>query len=433
MDLMEKIISLCKRRGFVYPSSEIYGGLGSFYDYGHYGVLLRNNIKNLWWHDNVLSRDDILGLDSSLILHPRVWEASGHLSSFTDPLVECTKCHHRFRADDLPANKKNCPDCQGLLSLEKPFNLMFKTHIGPLEDAQSQAYLRPETAQGIFINFKNVLKTFNKKIPFGIAQIGKAFRNEITPKNFIFRMREFEQMEIEFFVEKGEDEKWHQYWLDERIKWYKKLGINSANLQLRQHGKNELSFYSKATFDIEYRFPWGWGEIEGIANRTDFDLKQHQKFSGKDLSYFDSQKGISYLPYTIEPSSGVDRLTLAFLLDAYREEEKRIYLKFHPSLSPVKAAVFPLLANKKELLKFARKIYRNLKDKFNVIYDDRGNIGKRYYSQDEIGTPFCITIDYDTLNDGSVTVRNRDTTKQDRINEDKLLDYLSKKLSGHSS
>lgn len=427
MDLMEKIVSLAKRRGFIYSSSEIYGGLGSSYDYAHYGVLLKNNIKNLWWNENVISRDDILGLDSCLILNPRVWEASGHLSSFTDPLVECRKCHHRFRSDQLKVPGK-CPDCQGELTKSRQFNLMFKTFIGPVEDSASVVYLRPETAQGIFINFENFVKTFNKKLPFGIAQIGKAFRNEITPGNFIFRMREFEQMEIEYFVRPGEDEKWHEYWLDERLNWYKKYGIKSENLRLRKHDKNELSHYSKATFDIEYKFPWGWGELEGIANRTDFDLKAHQKFSGKDLSCFDETANKSITPFVIEPSAGADRSTLAFMLDAYHEEEKRVLLKFHPAVAPVKVAVFPLVSNKSDLVDYAKSVYRILKQNLNAVFDDRGNIGKRYYAQDEIGTPFCITIDYDTLEDNTVTVRFRDTTKQERIKKDRLLEYFNKVL-----
>ena len=431
MVTMDKIVSLCKRRGFILQSSEIYGGLGSFYDYGHYGVLLKNNIKNLWWRDYVLNRRDIFGLDSSLILHPDVWKASGHLSSFTDPLVECKKCRRRFRADDLEdENRKNniCPSCSGALTGEKRFNLMFKTFIGPVEDSTSVVYLRPETAQGIFVNFKNFLSTYGMKVPFGIAQIGKAFRNEITPGNFIFRTREFEQMEIEYFVKPQTDEIWHKKWIRERFDWYLKYSINLKNLRLREHTPDELSHYSKGTTDIEYRFPWGWGELEGIANRTDFDLKAHQKYSGKDLTYFDEEKKKSYHPFVIEPSAGADRSVLAFLIDSFTEDEKRIYLKLHPLIAPVKAAVFPLVSNKKELVEYARDIYRMLQNVFIVHFDDRGNIGKRYYSQDEIGTPFCITVDYDTLQKDSVTVRNRDTTRQDRVKKENLVSFLTEKI-----
>lgn len=440
MDTMEKIVSLCKRRGIIFPGSEIYGGLGSIYDYGHFGVLLKNNIKRLWWEENVLKRENIIGLDSAVILHPKVWEASGHVSSFTDPLVECKSCHQRFRKDHLMEGKYGeiktldgrplCPVCSGELTEEKKFNLMFKTHIGPVEESSSEVYLRPETAQGIFVDYKVLQSSFGKKLPFGIAQIGKAFRNEITPGNFTFRMREFEQMEIEFFVEPETDGKWHKYWLDERLNWYKKYGIDGKNLNLRQHDKKELSHYSKDTYDVEYNFPWGWGELEGIANRTDFDLSQHQKFSGKDLTYFDEISKKSFIPYVIEPSAGADRATLAFLIDAYREEGKRVYFKFHPQVAPILAAVFPLVANKEEIVKKARKVYEDLKTDFVVLWDDRGNIGKRYFAQDEIGTPFCITIDYITLEDDTVTIRDRDTTKQERIKISLLSEYFQKKLKG---
>lgn len=439
MELMEKIVSLCKRRGFIFPSSEIYGGLSSIYDYGHYGVLLKNNVKNLWWEDNVLKKDNIIGLDSAVILHPKVWVASGHVSSFTDPLVECRNCHHRFRSDHLSDGKYGeykeehgkplCPDCGGTLTEEKLFNLMFKTYLGSVEDRASEVFLRPETAQGIFINFKTILSAYNKKIPFGIAQVGKAFRNEITPGNFTFRMREFEQMEIEFFVEPGTDDLSFKVWSDERITWYKKYGISADKLKLRKHESNELSHYSKETFDIEYKFPWGWGELEGIANRADFDLKAHQKYSGKDLTYFDEGKKINYIPYVIEPSAGADRATLAFLVDAYYEDEKRVILKLHPKLSPIKIAVFPLVANRDNLLAKAKKIYHSLSKHFVTAFDDRGNIGKRYYTQDEIGTPWCVTIDYDTLEDDTVTVRDRDTTEQIRIHQEKLTDYFNKIFS----
>lgn len=438
MGLMEKIVSLCKRRGFIFPSSEIYGGIGSVYDYGHYGVLLKNNVKQLWWQANVLKREEVVGLDSAVILHPRVWQASGHVSSFTDPLVECKECHQRYRADYLFEGKykdiktidgkPRCPACGGELTEEKKFNLMFKTYIGAVENTASAAYLRPETAQGIFVNFKTIMITNSQKIPFGIAQIGKAFRNEITPGNFTFRTREFEQMEIEFFVEPGTDEKWHKYWLDERIKWYQKLGIKKDKLRLRQHTKKELSHYSKDTYDVEYQFPWGWGELEGIANRTDFDLKEHQKYSGRDLTYFDETTKKTYIPYVIEPSAGADRATLAFLIDSYYEDGKRIVLQLHPQLAPIKVAIFPLVANKPDLIRVAKKIYEMLRTQLVVAFDDRGNIGKRYYAQDEIGTPWCVTIDYDTLKDNAVTVRDRDTTKQERVKAEALIAYFNEKL-----
>lgn len=441
MDIMEKIVSLTKRRGFIFPGSEIYGGLASIYDYGHYGVLLKNNVKRLWWEENVMKKDNIVGVDAAVIMNAKVWEASGHISSFTDPLVECKSCHQRFRADHLFEGKfgevksidgkPRCPICQGELTQEKKFNLMFKTHMGPAEDTASTVYLRPETAQGIFVNFKTVLNSYAKKIPFGIAQIGKAFRNEITPGNFTFRTREFEQMEIEFFVSPETDEKWHKYWLEERMKWYKNLGIKSEHLRLRQHEKEELSHYSKATYDIEYLFPWGWGELEGIANRTDYDLKQHQKYSGRDLTYFDETLNKAYIPYVIEPSAGADRATLAFLINAYCEDGKRVVLKLHPQLSPIKVAVFPLVNNKEEIVNTAKKVYQMLKTKFMSAWDDRGNIGKRYFAQDEIGTPWCVTVDYDTLKDNTVTVRDRDTTRQERVEVDYLVDYFEKKLRGN--
>lgn len=438
MELIDKIVSLCKRRGIIFPGSEIYGGLASTYDYGHYGVLLKNNVKKAWWRDNVLLNDLIVGLDASILMQPKVWEASGHVSSFTDPLVECKSCNQRMRTDFLWEGKygeiktidgkARCPFCNGELTEEKKFNLMFKTYVGPVENSASLAYFRPETAQGIFVNFKTTQATLGIKIPFGIAQVGKAFRNEITPGNFTYRTREFEQMEIEFFVRPGTDEKWHKYWLDQRLKWYRKYGISSKHLRLRKHTKEELSHYSKATFDVEYLFPWGWGELEGIANRTDFDLNQHQKYSGKDLSYYDEEKKKSYIPYVIEPSAGADRATLAFIIEAYHEDGKRVVLKLHPQLSPYKVAVFPLLANQPKLIDKARNIYENLKSHLTVAWDDRGNIGKRYFSQDEIGTPWCVTVDYDTLEDDTVTVRDRDTTKQERVRVSKLIEYFQKRL-----
>ena len=440
---MEKIVSLAKRRGFIFPGSEIYGGLANAWDYGPLGVELKNNVKRAWWQKIVQERDDVVGIDAAIIMHPKTWEASGHVSSFSDPLIECKSCHERFREDHLFEGKYGeiktehgkplCPKCGGEMTESKKFNLMFKTFIGPVEDAGHQVYLRPETAQAMFVDFKGVLNTSRKKIPFGIAQIGKAFRNEITPGNFTFRTREFEQMELEFFVEPGTDKTWHKYWLKERIAWYVKYGMNKKNLRLRAHSKKELSHYSAGTSDVEYAFPWGWGELEGIANRTNFDLTQHSKYSGQDLSYFDEEKKKKYIPYVIEPSAGADRSVLAFMLDAYREKEDkdggaRVILKIHPQLASYKVAVFPLLANKPQLVKLAKKIYDDLKKQFMTAWDDRGNIGKRYYSQDEIGTPWCVTIDFESLKDKKVTVRDRDTMKQKRMLIKELYDYFKKQL-----
>lgn len=443
MNLMDKIVSLCKRRGFIYPGSEIYQGLGSIYDYGHYGTLLKNNIKNLWWEEIVLKQENIVGLDAAILMNPKVWLASGHVSSFTDPLIECKSCHKRYRADHLYEGKYGeiktnqgkalCPNCSGELTAEQKFNLMFKTNIGAVEDKSSEIYLRPETAQGIFVNYKNVLASNRVKIPFGIAQIGKAFRNEITPGNFTYRMREFEQMELEYFVEPGTDEKWHAYWCQKRLNWYLNLGIDKKLLRLRPHTNEELSHYSKATSDIEYKFPWGWGELEGIANRGDYDLKQHEKYSGYDLSYVDETSFKSYHPFVIEPSAGADRATIAFIIDAYKEDDKRLYLRFHPRLAPIKVAVFPLVKNKAEIVKYARSLYELLLAHFVVSWDDRGNIGKRYYAQDEIGTPWCVTVDYQTINDDTVTIRNRDTTTQERIKCSTIIQILSDKLKGENS
>ena len=430
-DLMDKIVSLAKRRGFIFPGSEIYGGLANSWDYGPLGVELKNNVKRAWWRSMVMERDDVVGIDAAIIMHSKVWEASGHLSSFSDSLIECKKCHERFR--ETEHGKPLCPKCGGEMTESKKFNLMFKTFIGPVEDSAHQVYLRPETAQAMFVDFKEVLNTTRKKIPFGIAQIGKAFRNEITPGNFTFRTREFEQMELEYFVEPGTDEKWHQYWLKERMAWYIKYGISRKNLQFRAHTKEELSHYSAGTSDVEYNFPWGWGELEGIANRTNFDLSQHSKYSGQDLSYFDEEKKKKFISYVIEPSAGADRSVLAFMLDAYREEEDkdggaRVILKIHPQLASYKVAVFPLLANKPQLVKLARKIYDDLKKQFMTAWDDRGNIGKRYYSQDEIGTPWCVTIDFESLKDKKVTVRDRDSMKQKRVPIKELTEYFKKQL-----
>jgi len=428
-DLMEKIVSLCKRRGFVFPSSEIYGGIGGFWDFGPLGVLMKNNIKRLWWKTMVEEKENIFGLDSTIIHHPKVWQASGHTVSFTDPLRECKSCHKRFRADKIKGDK--CPECGGDLTEVKQFNLMFETYVGPARQTANKAYLRPETCQGIFINFGNVVDCLRPKLPFGIAQIGKSFRNEITTGDFIFRDRELEMMELEFFVKPGEDEKWHEYWLKERLKWYQEIGLKGDHLRLFEHPKTSLAHYSKRTVDIEYKFPFGWAELEGIANRTDFDLKNHSKFSGKDLR-FQEENGEKFYPFVIEPSVGVERITLALLLEAYCEQmsnkDTRVILSLNPKISPIKIAVFPLLANKPDLVKLARGIYEDLRKNFMVAWDERGNIGKRYFSQDEIGTPWCVTIDFQTLKDKTVTVRDRDTTKQIRLGIDKLQEFFENKL-----
>ncbi len=455
-DLMEAITSLAKRRGIVFPSSEIYGGLRSFWDYGPLGVELKRNVKDAWWRSMVQIRDDVVGLDASVISSPRVWQASGHLDSFTDPLVECLNCHQRFRADHLPGfhapqsgheedqstvdmhEKPVCPNCgHDRFTEPRNFNLMFKTFMGPVEEDAAVVYLRPETAQGMFVDFVTVQQTSRKKVPFGIAQIGRSFRNEITPGNFIFRLREFEQMEMEFFVEPGTDEEWHEYWINERFQWYVDLGIRKEHLRLRDHEKDELSHYSKRTVDIEYRYPFtDWGELEGIANRTDYDLKAHERASGQDLTYFDQEKEQRYHPYVIEPAAGVDRILLAFLLDAYREEEaptakggteKRTLLALHRSLAPIKVAVLPLSRNE-QLAPEARRVFDLVKLHWMCDYDDAGSIGRRYRRQDEVGTPFCVTIDFDTLRDRQVTVRERDSMTQDRLPIDTLVSYLSERL-----
>jgi glycyl-tRNA synthetase, dimeric type len=439
---MEEIVALCKRRGFVFQSSEIYGGLGSTYDYGHYGVLLKQNVKNEWWRAMLQDRDDIVAIDSAILQHPRVWEASGHLEGFTDPLVQCLgKCKKRWREDHVREEQLGaadaegeitCPECGGELTEPRQFNLMFKTHMGPVEDAGSVVYLRPETAQGIFINFKNFLQFSRRKPPFGIAQVGKSFRNEITPGNFIFRTREFEQMEMEFFVPPAEAEKWHQHWMAERMRWYTELGIRPSHLRLRAHGPDELSHYSSATSDIEYLFPIGWSELEGIANRGDFDLTQHAKHSGEKLEYFDQATGERYVPYVIEPAAGADRAALAFLVDAYDVEEvegrKRTVLRLHPRLAPVKVAVLPLVS-KEGMPERAREIFDQLRPLMQAEYDEGGSIGKRYRRQDEIGTPWGVTVDGQTLEDGTVTLRDRDTLTQERVPADELPALLLKKLS----
>jgi len=464
-DRIDTVVSLCKRRGFVYPCGEIYGGTRSAWDYGPLGVELKDNIKRAWWKTMVQGRDDVVGLDSSVILPRQVWVASGHVNAFHDPLVECTSCHKRFRADqlaeeyaartgaDLPgANSANpvydlsdvpCPNCgvRGQYTEPREFNMMLKTHLGPVETDEGVHYLRPETAQGIFVNFLNVQTTSRRKPPFGIGQIGKSFRNEITPGNFIFRTREFEQMEMEFFVEPGTDDEWHQYWIDERMRWYTDLGITKDNLRVYEHPQEKLSHYSKRTVDIEYRFQFGgqeWGELEGIANRTDFDLTTHSNNSGVDLSYFDQATNSRYRPFVIEPAAGVGRPMMAFLLDAYVEDEapnakggvdKRIVLRLDRRLAPVKVAVLPLSRNA-DLSPKARDVATALRKHWNIDFDDAGAIGRRYRRQDEIGTPFCVTVDFDTLNDHAVTIRERDTMSQERVSLDQLESYLAAQLIG---
>ncbi len=418
-ELMERVVSLAKRRGIIFQSSEIYGGLRSSWDYGHYGVLLKNNVKAQWWRSMVVLRDDIVGLDAAIIMAPKVWEASGHVASFTDPLVDCRECKQRFRQDNLD-DPNRCPECgaEGSLTEARQFNLMFKTFLGPVEDEASLAYLRPETAQGIFVDYELVRETTRKKPPFGIAQIGKAFRNEITPGNFTYRTREFEQMELEYFVPPEEADAWFAYWVNERLEWYVGLGISSEHLRTRDHDEEELSHYSAATTDIEYLFPWGWGELEGIANRTDFDLRQHSEYSGKDLRYYDQERDEKYYPWVIEPSAGADRATLAFLIDAYREErvrgEKRVVLGLDARLAPIKVAVLPLSKNP-DLVPPAKEIAASLRSHMMTDYDETGSIGRRYRRQDEIGTPYCVTVDFDTLSDGAVTIRFRDTMAQERV------------------
>ena len=508
-DLMEKLVALCKRRGFIFQSSEIYGGINGFWDYGPLGVELKRNIKDAWWEDTVRKRDDMVGLDCTIIMNPKVWEASGHIVNFNDPLVDCKACKARFRADKVfnvsitepvanaqptvlldagveadseqtalaaaiaaansktrrrietvlgdPANKDraevkvvrvdrlvegavaHCPNCAGELTDARKFNMMFKTFVGAMEDSSATAYLRPETAQGIFANYKNVLDTSRIKVPFGIAQIGKAFRNEINPRNFTFRSREFEQMEIEFFCHPNEADKWYEYWRQTRYNWYVGLGLKSSKLHLRDHEKDELAHYARACADVEYEFPFGTAELEGIANRTDFDLTQHQKFSGKDMNYFDDETKEKFIPYVIEPSGGVDRATLAFLCEAYTEDtapdengnpQSRTVLKFHPRLAPTKLAVFPLV-KKEGMPEIAQKIHQDAKKAgLASFYDEKGAVGRRYRRQDEAGTPFCITVDGQTLQDQTVTIRDRDSLNQDRIAADKVVQYVKERVVG---
>ncbi|MCI0495926.1 glycine--tRNA ligase [candidate division KSB1 bacterium] len=429
-EIMEKMVSLCKRRGYIFQSSEIYGGITSCYDYGPLGVELKKNIKEQWWQSMVQFRDDVEGLDAAILMHPRVWEASGHVEGFTDPLVDCKKCKHRFRADQI-ATPDKCPDCGGELTDIRKFNLMFKTHMGPLEEQASIVYLRPETAQGIYVNFLNVQKAARQKIPFGIAQIGKAFRNEITPGNFTFRTREFEQMEMQFFVKPGTDSQWFEYWKEQRMAWYHKLGITKEKLKFHKHTKEELAHYAAAAFDIEFEFPFGSLELEGIHNRTDFDLKRHTESSGKDMSYFDDQTQEHFIPFIIETSAGVDRTLLTCLIDAYEEQQlekdTRVVLHLSPKIAPIKAAVFPLV-KKDGMPEVARKIVDSLRSHYMVFYDEGGAVGRRYRRMDEIGTPFCITVDSQTLQDQTVTVRERDSMKQDRVAMDKIKQYLDERI-----
>jgi glycyl-tRNA synthetase len=429
-DLMSTIVSLCKRRGFIFQSSEIYGGLTSCWDYGPLGVELKRNVKEAWWKAMVTNRRDIVGQDAAILMHPKVWEASGHLAGFTDPLVDCKSCKERFRADHLTDLTK-CPKCGGQLTEVRKFNLMFKTFMGPVEDSSAVVYMRPETAQGIFVNFQNVQQASRLKPPFGIAQIGKSFRNEITPGNFTYRTREFEQMEMEFFCMPGTDSHWYDYWRNERLSWYLKLGIKKENLRMRDHAQDELAHYAKACADVEYNFPFGWSELEGIANRTDFDLKRHTESSGRDLSYFDEETKQHVFPYVIEPAAGADRATLAFLIDAYdvdKEDAQRVIMRFHPALAPIKAAVLPLV-KKEGMPEKAEKIYKDLLDNsIRASFDLNSAIGRRYARQDEAGTPYCITVDGQSIQDDTVTVRERDSRQQYRIAATQCVETIGKKI-----
>ncbi len=434
-DLMDKLVSLCKRRGYVFQSSEIYGGTGSVWDYGPLGVELKRNVRERWWSAMVHQRDDIEGLDAAILMHPRVWEASGHVEGFTDPLVECTNCHRRFRADMPEVENGQCPVCGTKDAFTEPrmFNLMFKTFMGPVEDDAATVYLRPETAQGIYVNFQNVQGTARQRVPFGIAQIGKAFRNEITPGNFIFRTREFEQAEMQFFVKPGEDEKWFEYWMDARLSWQKGMGIRHEKLRFHEHGPDELAHYAKKAYDIEYEFPFGWKEFEGVHNRTDFDLSRHQEYSGKRMQYIDPTTNDRFIPYVVETSMGVDRCALVVMADAYTEEEvegeERVVMKIHPGLAPLKAAVFPLV-KKDGLPEIAIELHKGLqKAAIPSFYDAAGSIGRRYRRQDETGTPWCITVDGQTAEDGTVTIRDRDSLEQVRVSTDQVEAWIRDRLS----
>lgn len=427
---INKIVALCKRRGFVFPGSEIYGGLANSWDYGPLGVELKNNIKQLWWDKFVHRRNDIYGLDAALIMNTRVWEASGHLDEFNDPLVECKKCHERFRADH--EDVKKCQSCGGELGEARQFNMMLKTHLGAVENEENEVYFRPETAQAMFVNFKNIMDSFRPKLPFGMAQIGKAFRNEITPGNFIFRTREFEQMEIEYFIKEEDWKELFEYWRSEMRDWMKSIGLLDENIHEVDVPEDELAHYSKKTIDFEYDFPFGKKELYGLAYRTDFDLRNHGEASGENLKYRDPVTNEQFYPHIIEPTFGVDRTFLAILSEAYTEDssgdKERVFLKLKPELAPYKVAVFPLLANKPQLVDKAKEVYESLKKVFSVAWDDRGNVGKRYYAQDEIGTPYCVTIDFDSLEDEAVTVRDRDTAEQERIKIVDLKDWLEEKF-----
>ncbi|MGD0810894.1 MAG: glycine--tRNA ligase [Acidimicrobiales bacterium] len=434
---MEELVRLCKARGFVFPSAEIYGGFRSTYDYGPLGVLLARNVKDAWWRSMVQLRTEVVGLDASILSSPRIWEASGHLKNFTDPLVDCRICKQRWRADQLPTTedggKLKCPNCGGTdFTDARPFNLMFKTFVGPVEDDGAVAYLRPETAQGHFVNFANVLQTEHLKPPFGTAQVGKSFRNEITPGNFVFRTREFEQMELEYYVPPDDAQRWFEYWCNERFEWYVRLGIPREMLRLRHHSKEELSHYSAGTADVEFAFPWGWGELEGIANRTDFDLKAHSAASGETLEYFDSSTGERYVPYVIEPAAGVARTMMAFLIAAYTTDEvageERTLLRLHPRIAPYQVAVLPL-SKKDTLLPLSQEVLQLLQPVAMCDYDITRAIGRRYRRQDEIGTPLCVTVDFDSLEDKAVTIRDRDSTAQERVPIDRLVETINSRLA----
>jgi len=427
---LDTVVSLCKRRGFIFQSSEIYGGIGSLYDYGPVGVELKRNVKDQWWKSMVRDREDVVGIDASILMHPNVWVASGHVDSFTDPLAECHECHRRHRSDLLETNE--CPDCGGELSDPRHFNLMFRTHIGPVEGDENIVYLRPETAQAMFVDFDNVVNSSRVRIPFGIAQQGKSFRNEITPGNFTFRTREFEQMEMEYFCEPGTDEEWHRYWIDFSMDWFSDLGIRRSKLRVREHEADELPHYSKGSADVEFLFPWGWGELETISNRTDYDLKAHIEKSGKDLSYYDQPNNKRYVPFVVEPAMGADRSALAFLIDAYDEEEvnndKRVVLRFHPAIAPYQIAILPLSRNAK-LTPKAREVYDLVRSRFSTQYDETQSIGRRYRRQDEIGTPLCVTVDFETVeSDDAVTIRHRDTMEQVRVPIESLVNALQDQL-----
>jgi len=428
---MEKVVSLCKRRGFIFQSSDIYGGQANTWDYGPYGVELKNNLKRAWWKANVYERNDVYGIDAAILMHPKTWEASGHVENFYDLKSDCRQCKKRFKTADL-ADKKKCPECGGELTESRPFNLMFKTHQGPIEEAANLVYLRPETAQGMFVNFLNIMDSRHPKLPFGMAQIGKAFRNEITPGNFTFRTCEFEQMEIEYFVRPEEAVNALNDWIASRYQWYLNLGMKPDNLRKRPHAKDELAHYALACTDIEYNFPFGWSELEGIANRTDFDLRRHSEASGKELKFFDEATKEKFYPYIIEPSGGVDRSVLAFLTDAYNEEKVRedirVVLKLNKDLAPTKVAVLPLLRNRPEIVEMAKRLAADLKKSFITVYDDTGAIGKLYRRQDEVGTLYCLTVDMQSLEDKQVTVRDRDSMLQERISVDKVKEYLWQKL-----